>query len=156
MEDNRAEVPTVWVGTTPAGLTAPPPPQPPRFFRGRMPFLSPNQQRRSTEGMCVALSVVDNLFCVIWLHSRCAKHVLLVGKIVSKVTYKVPSRHQTLVQLLFLSPDAVRWRGICYGDVAVCVSVMLMYCAKTTESSIVRPLPDCSPAILDFPYQIGT
>jgi len=29
---------------------APPPPQPPRFFTGRMPFLPPNQQHQSTEG----------------------------------------------------------------------------------------------------------
>jgi len=28
-----------------------------------------------------------------------------------------------------LPPDAVRWRDICYGDVAVCVSVTLMRCA---------------------------
>jgi len=27
------------------------------------------------------------------------------------------------------------------------VSVTLMYCAKTTELIIMRPLPDCSPAI---------
>jgi len=44
----EAEVPTVRVGATPTGLTAPP--QPPRFFTGRMPFLPPNQQRQSTEG----------------------------------------------------------------------------------------------------------
>jgi len=43
----QAEVPTVWVGATPTGLT----PQPPRFFTGRMPFLPPNQQRQSTEAM---------------------------------------------------------------------------------------------------------
>jgi len=47
-----------------------------------------------------------------------------------------------------LPPDAVRWRGICYGDVAVCVSVALLYRAQTTESIIMRPLPDCSPAVL--------
>jgi len=46
----EAEVPTVRVGATPAGLTAPPPQQPPRFFTGRMPFLPPNQQHQSTEG----------------------------------------------------------------------------------------------------------
>jgi len=45
----EAEAPTVRVGATPTGLTAPPPPQPPRFFTGRMPFLPPNQQRQSTE-----------------------------------------------------------------------------------------------------------
>jgi len=51
-------------------------------------------------------------------------------------------------------PDAVRWSGICYGDVAVCVSVTLMYCAHMTESIIMQPSPDCSPTILVFPYQI--
>jgi len=45
----EAEVPTVWVGATPTRLTAPPNPQPPRIFTGRMPFLPPNQQRQSTE-----------------------------------------------------------------------------------------------------------
>jgi len=50
-----------------------------------------------------------------------------------------------------LKPDAVCRRGICYGDVAVCVSVTLMYCAQTTESVIMQPSPDCSPAILVFP-----
>jgi len=52
--------------------------------------------------------------------------------------------------LYFLLPDAVRWRGICYGDVAVRVFVMLMYCAQTSESIIMRPSPDCNPAILVF------
>jgi len=32
-----------------------------------------------------------------------------------------------------------------------CLSVTLMYCAQTTESIIMRPSPDCSPAILVFP-----
>jgi len=45
----EAEALTVRVGTTPTGLTAPP--QPPRFFTGRMPFLPPNQQCQSTEGI---------------------------------------------------------------------------------------------------------
>jgi len=35
-------------------------------------------------------------------------------------------------------PTPVRWRGICYGDVAVCLSVELMYCAQTIESIITR------------------
>jgi len=61
-----------------------------------------------------------------------------------------------LRQIIFLPPDAVRWRVICYGDVAVCVSVTLMYCTKTTESIIVRPSPDCRSAILAFPDQIRT
>jgi len=42
------------------------------------------------------------------------------------------------------------------GDVAVCVSVTLMFCTQTTESIIVRPSPDYSPAILVFPHQIWT
>jgi len=45
----EAEVLTVQVGTTPTGLTAPPPTTSPRFFTGRVPFLPPNQQRQSTE-----------------------------------------------------------------------------------------------------------
>jgi len=49
----------------------------------------------------------------------------------------------------FWSPT--RWHGICYGDVAVCVSVTLMYCVQTTESITGQPSPDCSPAILVFP-----
>jgi len=40
----------------------------------------------------------------------------------------------------------------CCRDVAVCVSVTLMYCAQTTESIIMRTSPDCSPAILVFSY----
>jgi len=46
----EAEVPTVRMGATPIGLTAPPPPQLPRFFTDRMPFLPPNQPRQSIEG----------------------------------------------------------------------------------------------------------
>jgi len=46
----KAEVPTVWVGATPTGLTASPPPQLPKVFTGWMPFLPPNQQRQSIEG----------------------------------------------------------------------------------------------------------
>jgi len=45
----EADVPTVRVGATPTGLTAPPP-KPPKVFTGRMPFMPPNQQRQSTEG----------------------------------------------------------------------------------------------------------
>jgi len=58
------------------------------------------------------------------------------------------------LSLDFLAHDALCYFGICYGDVAVCVSVTLMYCAQTTESIIIRPLPHCSPTILVFPYQI--
>jgi len=46
----EAEAPTVRVGATPTGLTAPPPPQLLQgFFTGQMPFLPPNQQRQSTD-----------------------------------------------------------------------------------------------------------
>jgi len=67
-------------------------------------------------------------------------------------------QHKCRQKLVLLPPDAVRWRGICYGNVAVCLfcmSVTLMYCAQTTESIIVPPSPDCSPAILVFTYQIS-
>jgi len=49
----EAEVPTVRVSATPTRLTAPPAPQPPRFFTGWMPFLPPNEKRQSTEGMLI-------------------------------------------------------------------------------------------------------
>jgi len=39
---------------------------------------------------------------------------------------------------------------------SVRVSVTLMYCAQTTESIIMRPSLDCSPAILVFSHQIWT
>jgi len=45
----EAEAPTVRVGASPTGLTAPHPHNPPRFFTGRMSFLPLNQQRQSTE-----------------------------------------------------------------------------------------------------------
>jgi len=49
-------------------------------------------------------------------------------------------------------------RGYCCRSVAlwlsVCLSVTLMYCAQTTESTIMRSSRECSPAILVFPYQI--
>jgi len=38
--------------------------------------------------------------------------------------------------------------GICYSDLAVCVSVTLIFCAITTESIIMWPSRDCSPVIL--------
>jgi len=41
----------------------------------------------------------------------------------------------------------------CAGATWLCrfLSVTLRYCAQTTESIIMRPSPDCSPAILVFP-----
>jgi len=68
-----------------------------------------------------------------------------------------PTRNHFQIPIFVLLPsDAVRWRSICNSDVAVYVSVTLMYCAQTTESIIMRPSPDCIPAILVFPYQIWT
>jgi len=55
----EAEVSTVRVGATPTGLTAPP--QPPRFFTGRMPFLPPNQQRDDAKKFCCRIRVADTL-----------------------------------------------------------------------------------------------
>jgi len=49
----EAEVPTGRVSATLTGLTAPPAPQPPRFFTGRMPFLPPNELRQSIEGILI-------------------------------------------------------------------------------------------------------
>jgi len=61
----EAEVPTVRMGATPTGLTAPPPLQLPQgFFTRRMPFLPPNQQRQSTEGTIVTLLVYYNVILV--------------------------------------------------------------------------------------------
>jgi len=47
----ETKVPTVRVGATPTGLTATSPHNPSKVFTGRMPFLPPNQQRQSTEGI---------------------------------------------------------------------------------------------------------
>jgi len=38
-------------------------------------------------------------------------------------------------------------------SVSVCVCHTLIYCAQTTELIIMRPSPDCSPAILVFTHQ---
>ena len=46
----EAEALAVRVGATPSRLTTPQYPQP-MYFTGRMPFLPPNQQRQSTEGV---------------------------------------------------------------------------------------------------------
>jgi len=43
----EAEAPTDWVGATPTRITVPHPHNPTKVFKGRMPFLSPNQQRQS-------------------------------------------------------------------------------------------------------------
>jgi len=63
----EAEAPTVQVGTTPTGLTAPRPPQPLQgFFTGQMPFLPPNQQRQ-------ALEAINYNFCLLTEHYQQAK-----------------------------------------------------------------------------------
>jgi len=46
----QADTPTIRLGATPSGLTSAYLHRPPIFFTGRMPFLSPNQERQSTEG----------------------------------------------------------------------------------------------------------
>jgi len=56
---------------------------------------------------------------------------------------------------------ALKWPSMCWCAVKKLLTHslthsltdMLMYCAQTTESIIMRSSPDCSPAILDFPYQ---
>jgi len=53
----EAEVPTVRVGATPTGLTAPPNTQPPKVFYRPDAFLLPNQQRQSTEGTTKSLKI---------------------------------------------------------------------------------------------------
>jgi len=58
----EAEAPTVRVGATPTGLTAPHPHNTPRFFTGRMTFLPPNQQRQSTDGITESLLYYCSLF----------------------------------------------------------------------------------------------
>jgi len=42
----EADTPTIWLGTTPSGLSSAHLHHPP-FFTGRMPFLPPNQQHQS-------------------------------------------------------------------------------------------------------------
>jgi len=74
----------------------------------------------------------------------------------TKIHTMKPLSQQTNRSKWLLPPDAVRWRGIRYGDVAVCVSVTLMYYAQTTEYITMLPSEDFSPAILVFPHQIWT
>jgi len=47
----EADTLTIWLGATPSGLTSAHLHHPPVFFWGQMPFLPPNQQRQSTEGL---------------------------------------------------------------------------------------------------------
>jgi len=53
----EADTPTIQQGATPSGLTSAHLHHPPIFFTGRMPFLLPNQQRQSTEGMTRAQEI---------------------------------------------------------------------------------------------------
>jgi len=46
----EADTLTIWLGTTPSGLTSAHLHHPPPFFMGQMPFVPPNQQCQSTEG----------------------------------------------------------------------------------------------------------
>ena len=46
----EADILTIRLGATPSGLTSAHLHHPPYFFTGQMPFLSPNQQRQSSEG----------------------------------------------------------------------------------------------------------
>jgi len=46
----EADTLTIWLGTTPSGLTSAHLHHPPIFFAGQMPFLSHNQQCQTTEG----------------------------------------------------------------------------------------------------------
>ena len=47
----EADTPIIRLGATPTGLTSAHLHYPPIFFTGRIPFLPPNQQRQSTEGL---------------------------------------------------------------------------------------------------------
>jgi len=47
----EADILTIWLGATPSGLTSAYLHHPPIFFTGRMPFLPPNQQHQSIEGI---------------------------------------------------------------------------------------------------------
>jgi len=85
-------------------------------------------------------------------HSMCFRHQTTVFYTASRDV----RAHNVELHPEFLPPDAMHWRSYCYSDVAVCVSVALMYCTLKTESIIMRPLLDCSPATLVFPYQICT
>jgi len=50
------------LGATPSGLTSPHLHHQHIFFTGRMPFLPPNQQRQSTEGIiCDKLHIINSM-----------------------------------------------------------------------------------------------
>ena len=58
----EADTPTIQLGATPSGLTSAHLHHPPIFFTGRMPFLPPNQQCQSTEGIGF-LQTLWNSYC---------------------------------------------------------------------------------------------
>jgi len=47
----EAEIPTVRVGDTPTGLTAPPPPQPPRFLQAGCPSCCPTNSVKALKAL---------------------------------------------------------------------------------------------------------
>jgi len=53
----EADTQTIWLGTTPSGLTSAHCHHYPIFFTGWMPFLPLNQQRQSTEGISVIYQI---------------------------------------------------------------------------------------------------
>jgi len=56
----EGNTPTILLGATPSGLTSAHLHHPRIFFTGRMPFLPPNQQRQSTEGI-LGINPQENL-----------------------------------------------------------------------------------------------
>jgi len=60
----ETEVPTVRVGATPTGLTAPLPHNPPKVFYRPDALLPPNQHRQSTEGNPIQLKLICNIISV--------------------------------------------------------------------------------------------
>jgi len=58
-----------------------------------------------------------------------------------------------LTQCVGVEFAMVMWPSVMLCE-CVCVSVMLTYCAQTTEAIIMQTPPDYSPAILVFPHQI--
>jgi len=76
---------------------------------------------------------------------QCVPYML---RVLVKVCYIVfAARRQCVLRRLL-------WRRGCLSvTFRGCVAVTLMCCAQTTESIIMRPSPDCSPAVLIFSYQ---
>jgi len=64
----EADTPTIRLGATPSRLTSAHLHHPPIFFTGRMPFLPPNQQRRSTGGNHAAESTMVKVSTKLMTH----------------------------------------------------------------------------------------